>query len=163
MEGWSDFYTLVGSTAATLIGLIFVVISLGADHAKKGDEHRLRVGATPTLVHFASLLFSALAMMAPLSDIARAHRGGTHRLCRAWLRGEPGFLVPKGIKAEERQPIWFRILPLVAYTGFLTTAAAWTLASSLAPEIGGLACVVLLVAALHNCWTMTLIIISRPS
>ena len=29
MEGWSDFYTLVGSTAATLIGLIFVVISLG--------------------------------------------------------------------------------------------------------------------------------------
>jgi len=30
-------------------------------------------------------------------------------------------------------------------------------------EIGGLACVVLLVAALHNCWTMTLIIISRPS
>ena len=33
MEGWSDFYTLVGSTAATLIGLIFVVISLGADHA----------------------------------------------------------------------------------------------------------------------------------
>ena len=44
MEGWSDFYTLIGSTAATLIGLIFVVISLGADHAKKGDEHRLRVG-----------------------------------------------------------------------------------------------------------------------
>ena len=33
MEGWSDFYTLVGSTAATLIGLIFVVISLGADQA----------------------------------------------------------------------------------------------------------------------------------
>jgi hypothetical protein len=72
MEGWSDFYTLIGSTAATLIGLIFVVINLGADHAKKGDKHRLRVGVTPTLVHFASLLFSALAMMAPLSDMARA-------------------------------------------------------------------------------------------
>ena len=42
MEGWSDFYTLVGSTAATLIGLIFVVISLGADH---------RIGVT-LLVHF---------------------------------------------------------------------------------------------------------------
>ena len=47
------------------------------------------------------------------------------------------FLVPKGIKAEERQPIWFGLLPLVAYTGFLMTAAAWALASSLAPEIGG--------------------------
>ena len=51
----------------------------------------------------------------------------------------------------------------MAYTGFLMTAAAWALASNLAPEIGGLAGVVLLIAALHNCWTMTLIIISRPS
>ena len=48
----------------------------------------------------------------------------------------------------------------MAYTGFLMTAATWALASSLAPEIGGLDCVVLLVAALHNCWTMTLIISS---
>jgi hypothetical protein len=64
MEGWSDFYTLIGATAGTLIGLIFVVISLGADHAKAGDEHRLRIGVT-TLVHFASLLLCALSMMAP--------------------------------------------------------------------------------------------------
>lgn len=143
MEGWSDFYTLVGSTAATLIGLIFVVISLGADHA--------------------SLLFSALAMMAPLSDMARALAVGLIGCAGLGYMVNLAFLVPKGIKAEERQPIWFGILPLVAYTGFLMTAAAWALASSLAPEIGGLACVVLLVAALHNCWTMTLIIISRPS
>ena len=163
MEGWSDFYTLIGSTAATLIGLIFVVINLGADHAKKGDEHRLRVGVTPTLVHFASLLFSALAMMAPLSDMARALAVGLIGCAGLGYMVNLAFLVPKGIKAEERQPIWFGILPLVAHTGFLTTAAAWALASSLAPEIGGLACVVLLVAALHNCWTMTLIIISRPS
>ena len=47
MEGWSDFYTLVGSTAATLIGLIFVVISLGADHAKKGDEHGCGLALRP--------------------------------------------------------------------------------------------------------------------
>jgi hypothetical protein len=47
MEGWSDFYTLIGATAGTLIGLIFVVVSLGADHAKAGDERRTRVGVTP--------------------------------------------------------------------------------------------------------------------
>jgi len=70
MEGWSDFYTLISSTAATLIGLIFVVISLGADHAKKGDEHRLRV-RHPHARPFRVPTFSALAMMAPLSDIAR--------------------------------------------------------------------------------------------
>ena len=102
MEGWSDFYTLIGSTAATLIGLIFVVINLGADHAKKGDEHRLRVGVTPTLVHFASLLFSALAMMAPLSDMARAIAVGLIGCAGLGYMVNLAFLVPKGIKAEER-------------------------------------------------------------
>ena len=58
--------------------------------------------------------------------------------------------------------MWFGILPIVAYAGFLVTGAAWALAASFAPEIGGFACVVLLVAALHNCWEMTLIIIGRP-
>ena len=102
-------------------------------------------------------------MMAPLSDMARALAVGLIGCAGLGYMVNLAFLVTKGIKAEERQPIWFGLLPLVAYTGFLMTAAAWALASSLAPEIGGLACVVLLVAALHNCWTMTLIIISRPS
>ena len=93
MEGWSDFYTLIGSTAATLIGLIFVVINLGADHAKKGDEHRLRVGVTPTL---------ALAMMAPLSDMARALAVGLIGCAELGYMVNLAFLVPKGIKAEER-------------------------------------------------------------
>jgi hypothetical protein len=65
MAEWHEFYALVGATAGTLIGLLFVVISLGADHAVKGDEHRARVFVTPVLVHFAALLFLALAMVAP--------------------------------------------------------------------------------------------------
>jgi hypothetical protein len=47
MDDWDGFYTLAGSTAGTLIGLIFVVITLGIDHTKKGDEHRVRLFVTP--------------------------------------------------------------------------------------------------------------------
>jgi hypothetical protein len=89
MEGWSDFYTLIGSTAGTLIGLIFVVINLGADHAKKGDEHRLRVGVTPR-------------SSAPLSDMARALAVGLIGCAELGYMVNLAFLVPKGIKAEER-------------------------------------------------------------
>jgi putative Mn2+ efflux pump MntP len=99
----SDFYTLIGSTSATLIGLIFVVISLGADHAKAGDEHRLRIGVTPTLIHFASLLFGALAMMAPLSDMARALAVGLIGCAGLGYMVNLAFLAHKRIKAEERQ------------------------------------------------------------
>jgi hypothetical protein len=161
MEGWSDFYTLIGATAGTLIGLIFVVVSLGADHAKAGDEHRTRIGVTPTLVHFAALLLCALAMLAPLSNTARAVALGLIGCAGLAYLFNLALLASKRIKAEERDTLWFGLLPMAAYTGFLIAGAAWALAASFAPEIGALASVVLLVAALHNSWEMTLIIVGR--
>ena len=84
--GWSDFYTLIGATAGTLIGLIFVVVSLGADHAKAGDEHRTRIGVTPTLIHFAALLV-ALLPCSRRYQILRAPLRSGHWLRRVGLSG----------------------------------------------------------------------------
>ena len=72
MDDWDGFYTLAGSTAGTLIGLIFVVITLGVEHTEKGDEHRLRLFITPVLVYFTSLLVIAMVMVPPLSAAGRA-------------------------------------------------------------------------------------------
>jgi hypothetical protein len=49
-----------------------VVITLGIDHTKKGDEHRVRLFVTPVLVYFASLLVIAMVMVPPLSSAWRA-------------------------------------------------------------------------------------------
>ena len=53
------FTLLTGSTAGALIGLIFVVITLGMEHAK-GDTVLTRLFVTPVLVYFASLLITSL-------------------------------------------------------------------------------------------------------
>jgi hypothetical protein len=45
MDDWDNFYMLAGGTAGTLIGLVFVVITLGINHAKAGDEMRTRLFA----------------------------------------------------------------------------------------------------------------------
>ncbi len=52
MDDWDNFYMLAGGTAGTLIGLIFVVITLGMDHAQEGDDV-----AYPPLRHAHSRLF----------------------------------------------------------------------------------------------------------
>jgi hypothetical protein len=161
MAEWSDFYTLIGATAGTLIGLIFVVVSLGADNAKAGDEHRARIGVTPTLIHFAALLVGALAMLAPLSNIARAVALGVIGCAGLAYLVNLALLASKRIKDEERDTLWFGVLPMAAYAGFLVTGVAWAIAPEYAPEIGGFASVILLVAALHNSWEMTLIIVGR--
>ena len=67
MDDWDGFYTLAASTAGTLIGLIFVVITLGIEHTEEGDEHRIRLFVTPVLVYFTSL---SLVMVPPLSAAA---------------------------------------------------------------------------------------------
>ena len=112
MAEWSDFYTLIGATAGTLIGLIFVVVSLGADNAKAGDEHRVRIGVTPTLVHFAALLVGVLAMLAPLSNIARAVALGVIGCAGLAYLVNLALLASKRIKDEERDTLWFGILPM---------------------------------------------------
>src|SRR6266550_2382712 len=58
-SAWENFYVIIGSSAAALTGLQFVVVVLGAEARSIGPE----VGAfgTPTVVHFcAVLLMSAI-------------------------------------------------------------------------------------------------------
>lgn len=38
---------LIGTGAVTLVGLMFVVITLGAERAKRGDERLLRTFSRP--------------------------------------------------------------------------------------------------------------------
>src|SRR3972149_9869744 len=72
MDDWDNFHRLAGGTAGTLIGLIFIVITLGIEHSQQGDSDRTHRFVTPILVHFTSLLVIALAMVAPTSAAARA-------------------------------------------------------------------------------------------
>ena len=68
--GWSNFYFLIGSAAAGLIGLMFVVVTLTSG----GDRSRSLRGAaiylTPTIVHFAAVFsFSAIIEAPGLSIV----------------------------------------------------------------------------------------------
>ena len=53
LEGWSEFYLMVGSSAAALIGLLFVVATLTADMEERRVLRGQRLFMTPTVFHFA--------------------------------------------------------------------------------------------------------------
>ncbi len=57
VEGWHDFYLMVGTAAATLIGLLFVSLSLNIDMITHKDNDDLRILAADT---FSSLIFVLL-------------------------------------------------------------------------------------------------------
>jgi hypothetical protein len=66
LEGWENFYVIVGSSAGALIGLQFVVVTLIADMPIAGDQALAGDAfATPTIVHFCAVLLTAAVVCAP--------------------------------------------------------------------------------------------------
>ena len=68
LSGWDSFYTMTGTAAATLIGLIFIVITLGAQMSRNGVDRAIHTFVTPSLVHFAGVLLQSLLILAPWSN-----------------------------------------------------------------------------------------------
>jgi hypothetical protein len=155
-EKWHDFYLLIGPSAATLIGWLFVVATLtsGVDRGKV--VYGTMVYSTPTVFHLGAIvLLSALALAPDLPALAFGI---------VIMAAAAGGLVYCGFVAREirsgrldghRADMWFYSAAVaVAYLGLGAAgcllsldhgAASWTLAGSL---------VTLLLLAVHNAWDL---------
>ena len=70
LAGWENFYVIVGSSAGALIGLQFVVITLIADMpVARGEAQAGEAFATPTIVHFGTVLLLSAVLSAPWHGI----------------------------------------------------------------------------------------------
>jgi hypothetical protein len=58
---------MTGTAGATLIGLLFVVITLGTGMFTARGVLSTSVFQTPTLIHFGGVLFESLFVLAPWS------------------------------------------------------------------------------------------------
>ena len=161
---WENFYVIVGSSAAALTGLQFVVVVLGAEARSIGPE----VGAfgTPTVVHFcAALLISAI-----LSVPWRAVSNAGLALEAVGVAGivYMAVVIRRALRPLRYVPVledwlWHCAFPLVAYVTLLV--AAFVLQRD-PPRtllvIGGTA-LFLLFIGIHNAWdAVTYIATQQP-
>src|SRR2546426_2116564 len=66
IAGWDSFYVIIGSSAAALTGLMFVVIALtGEVTSSPGMIETIRAFSTPTVVHFGAVLLLAALLTTP--------------------------------------------------------------------------------------------------
>jgi len=163
--GWSDFYVIVGGSAAALTGLQFVVITLAAD-VGMGTTMTTSAFATPTIVHFCGVLLIAAILSTPWPGL-----GGPAIAIGA--AGGAGLaytiVVIRAARAQHHYVpvvedwIWFICLPAVAYA-LLVVSAAW-LQRRTATALFGVAAsaLLLLFVGIHNAWdSATYIAQSRP-
>ncbi|MDB6095203.1 MAG: hypothetical protein JWM32_2765 [Verrucomicrobia bacterium] len=152
---WESFYVIVGSSAAALTGLQFVVIALGADKHRLTDEDSTRAFGTPTVVHFCAVLLVAAILSTPRQTPTSL----------AWcflLCGIVGlaFIVSviRGARRQQKyQPVredWIghAVLPAMAYAA-LVIAGAMTF-RHVVPALFVVAAteMLLLFTSIHNAW-----------
>ena len=162
---WQNFYVIIGSSSAALIGLVFVVITLVAGLQERRGGEAFAAYSTPTVVHFGAALLVAAILSAPWPELWNA--GLLLGVC-----GLAGviyvFIVLRRARRQSSyQPVledwlWHTIFPLVSYAAFVV--AAIMLPGNPVPTlfIIGAATVLLVFIGIHNAWdTVTYLAIER--
>ncbi len=128
-EGWSDFFLMVGSAAAVLIGLIFVVISLMQGRSRSSVLAGSRIYMGPIILGVSFLLVVAAAALTPgITPAAFAIVTGA---VGAWglMRGVMSTLALRTLRTSEDPPHWtdawyYGRLPCAVYIGLMLAAIA---------------------------------------
>ena len=156
---WESFYVIVGSSAAALTGLMFVVIALGAEARTPASSAAFKAFATPTVVHFGAVLLLAALLTTPRHTIASL---------RACLLGGAvaGLAYASWVIAQARRQegyvpvfsdwVWHVCLPVVAYACLLMAGVLLSRSPDAALYVVGASALLLLYIGIHNAWDSAL-------
>lgn len=157
-EGWSDFYLLIGSAAAALVGLLFVVTTLTTNMETSAAERGQSLYMTPVVFHLSIVLMvSALALVPALGREMFAVASAVVAVIGAiWsVRVFVGILASDATPPPHWSDRWcYGACPFAAYAGL--AAACWRLLGEVSvPErLVALFTVALVLIAVRNAWDL---------
>ncbi|HEY1889433.1 MAG TPA: hypothetical protein VGG63_03460 [Steroidobacteraceae bacterium] len=161
LTDWQSFYVLVGSSAAALTGLTFVVITLSAerrDLANSASQRLtgLRVFITPTAVHFAAALWLSAVMSMPgqttlaLEVLLGATGVGGLIYCASVI--SPMLKRSFGYEPFLSDWIWNAVLPVLGYVALAVTGLMLPHHPAACLYAVSGAVLLLLFIGIHNAW-----------
>jgi hypothetical protein len=167
LHDWHDFYVLVGTASATLVGLTFVAVSIGTSIFDEDHRSAMRAFITPTVVHFAAVLFACLLITIPTQSwhtlgalIGAGGLAGSIYCGKLASR----ILIHRQFTLDLDDRLFYFLLPLLGYLVALMAAALLLTQSIASPNLIAAAVLTLLLAAIRNAWDMMVwIVIKTPS
>ena len=156
LEGWENFYVIVGSSAGALIGLQFVVITLiaGAPVGRR-EAQAAAAFASPSVVHFGVVLLLSALVCAPWHSLVPV--GILWALLGLYGIGYSLVVVRRLRTQTLYDPVfedWLfhALLPLTAYAALLFSAAAVHYGGRPVLFVVAGAALLLLYIGIHNAW-----------
>ena len=165
LNRWVNFYVIVGSSAAGLTGLQFVVIALVSERAQTPTSGGIDAFSTPTVVYFSTVLLLSALVSAPWNGL----------LPLAWLVGlcgVAGILYTGLVTGRARRQtiykmvledwLWHVTFPLMAQAMLLCGGLALLHYPGRAMFVLAAAALFLLFIGIHNAWdTATYLMLQR--
>lgn len=155
---------MAGTAAATLIGLLFVAITLGVNLSTPYGVHGTRAFLTPTIFQFGAVLFQCLAAVAPWPNMWAV--GIIMILC-----GLGGFVYHVAVILMQRRVQFasldwidfalFSAVPVLSHASLIGGAAGLIAGRSFAPYAIAGAITLLLLTGIRGAWVLTLWIASN--
>jgi hypothetical protein len=164
LVGWDNFYVMIGSSAAALTGLTFVVIALASD-ARRIEPQGMRAFVSPTIVHFETVLAVAAFLSVPRQSMISLSIGlgavGAAGLTYSGITGASMRQMGKGYVPVGEDWLWHVIFPIVVYLALLGMAfLIWKEPDAALYGVAA-ASTVLLFIGIHNAWDVAVSISLR--
>lgn len=165
LAAWESFYVIVGSSAAALTGLQFVVIALLAEARRRSTTKEIDAFGTPTIVHFSAVLLVSAIISAPWRGLSSP--GLALGICGAAGVSYGVVIIRRarrqsGYELVMEDWVWHTALPLLAYAAVFAAAIVLGRHTHASLFVVAAAVLLLLFIGIHNAWdTATYIGIDR--
>jgi hypothetical protein len=159
LHGWENLFIVGASAGATLIGLLFVSITVGSGLSTPQGLNATRAFLTPTLILFGGVLFECMAVLPPWPSTWPV--GIILGLCGLTGVVNQVYLILKQFKVNIATLDWldwalFSAVPALGYASLIAGAAGLIAEKSFAPYAIAGAVTLLLFAGIFGAWDLTL-------
>jgi hypothetical protein len=164
LSSWSDFFALTGSPGATLVGLLFVVVTLGTNLSTSRTQEIADASMTPALYCFGSVLLQSMVALAPWpSDwsvgvlfLLGGIVGSIYRIVGIRLRQRAKLRVI----ASSKNWVFYNLIPIVAAVCLICGGAGLIAGAAFAPFAIAGSSALFLICGIYQSWTETLALIA---
>ncbi|MFO0860060.1 MAG: hypothetical protein U0570_05845 [Phycisphaerales bacterium] len=167
LQNWSNFFALTGSSGATLVGLLFVVVTLNTHLSKARTLDIAHASMSPALYSFTGVVVQSMMMLVPWQTgwhcgvvlVVIGSTGLVYRLDRVRFRSR---LHLRAIQSPLDR-FFHNAVPIIASLTLLSGAVGFIMEKAFSPFAVAAASSLLLISGIYRTWGEALAMIGLDS
>ncbi len=159
LQGWDSYFTLLGTAAASLIGLLFVVVTLTAGRDRSRARRGQKLYLTPCVLNFAIVLSLSAMTMVPGLGAARAMVLVAVAAIVGLTNAAWACIGIWAMRASGDPPHWtdlwlYGVAPAAIYAALAAACVGFMTHAAWAPRVLAVGLLALLLVSIRNAWDL---------